>query len=221
MGERDVTVAAVMTAPRYECTQARTVIQKALTKTGIPLTVSGGVYYHQCMEKMLEDLCDQKIQYALTIDFDSVFLAEHITRLLSIVAQEDEIDALAAIQPMRNNGRVLGSLAEGGVMEWSGRPLQVDTAHFGLTVIDIQKLLTVRKPWFSFTPDEDGRWGTTSVDADVQFWRNWAEAGHKVFLDPGCRLGHLEEMVTVFDEKMIKQHLYYADWEKLSESTIN
>lgn len=217
----DVTVAALMTAPRYECVQARNGIELALSKAGVPLTISGGVYYHQCMESMLEDVVGKGIDYALTVDFDSVFTADHVTRLISIVSQEEKIDALAAIQPMRGKGRVLGSVSKESSVQWNGYPIQVDTAHFGLTVIDLKKLAEVPQPWFLSTPDSDGRWGDGCIDADVSFWRKWQDAGCSVYLDPGARLGHLEEMVTVFDREMNKQHVYYSEWSANSQHTVD
>lgn len=217
----EVTVAALMTAPRYECVAARNGIENALKEIGIPLTISGGVFYTQCMQIMLEDVVSQQIDYALTIDFDSVMTAAHIQRLLNIIEQEDHIDALAAIQPMRGKGRVLAARARETVVDWDGRPIEVTSAHFGLTVIDLKKLAKVPKPWFCGLPDEHGRWSDDRVDPDVSFWRAWEQSGNSIYIDPGCRLGHLEEMVTVFDEDLTLRHMYLKDWQKQKETTVD
>jgi len=214
MEHRDVTVAAIMTAPRYESVYARGQIERALHTAGVPLSVSGGVYYGQCMQIMLEDLLTKDVEYALTVDFDSMFTAEHVRRLINIIVQEDEIDALAAIQPMRGKGRILGTNGRAEDMIWTGSPLKVVAAHFGLTVIDLDKLREVPKPWFHSTPDENGEWKENKIDDDVSFWKKWERAGNSLYMDPGTRLGHLEEMITVYDEEMNKLHLYPKDWEK-------
>lgn len=218
MDQKKVVVSAVMTAPRYECTEARSRIERSLHVAGIPLTISGGVFYHQCMQMMFEELVD-KVDYIVTVDFDSMFLPKHVLRLISIVAQQPEIDALAALQPMRGKGRLLASRQTDNQMAWSGHPLKVDTAHFGLTVIDAKKLATVAKPWFMATPDPHGGWGDDRVDSDVWFWKQWEKAGHSCYIDPGCRLGHLEEMVTVHDEQMQPKHYYPNQWKEIAEST--
>jgi len=213
MDSTNVRVAALMTAPRYEAVSARNQIEKALHMGGnrIPLEVSGGVYYGQCMQKMMEGLIG-KADYILTVDFDSIFTEKHVFRLLSIIAQEKEIDALAALQPMRGAKRMLGSTYEGGELRWQGYPLKVDTAHFGLTVIDVAKLESVPKPWFFAQPNEDGTWGDDRIDDDVWFWRQWEKAGHSCYIDPGCRLGHMEELVSVYDRDMNLHRYYMKDW---------
>ena len=221
--ETHVTVAAVMTAPRFECVWARNQIERALAEAGIPLTISGGVYYGQCMQAMLESVVDSGTKYALTVDFDSIFTANHVRRLISIIEQEEQIDALAAIQPMCGKGRTLGAKRDGdkSLQDWNGYPLPMRTAHFGLTVIDCAKLRDVPQPWFHGRPNEDGRWGDGCIDDDVSFWMNWERAGNSVYIDPGSRLGHLEEMITIFDPEMNLEHLYPTQWEERRDSAVD
>lgn len=219
--EKEVRVSALMTAPRYEPVYARNFIEMALKATGIPLTVSGGVYYGQCMQIMLEDLVAKEIDYALTIDFDSMFTASHIQRLLNTIASYDHIDAITAIQPKRGCGTILAAMEKETSLEWDGLPVKVTSAHFGLTVIDIKKLAGLPKPWFVSQPDTNGSWGEEKLDDDVWFWKQWEDAGNSIYVDPGCRLGHLEEMVTVYDEQMQLQHMYPKDWSECRESTVD
>lgn len=218
---KDVRVSALMTAPRYEPVYARNFIEMALKGLGIPLTVSGGVYYGQCMQIMLEDLVRKEIDYALTIDFDSMFTADHIQRLLNQIATHDEIDAITAIQPKRGCGTILAAMAKETSLEWDGRPVKVTSAHFGLTVIDVRKLADLPKPWFMSQPDANGSWGEDKLDDDVWFWKQWEQAGNSIYIDPGCRLGHLEEMVTVYDDQMQLQHLYPKEWSECRASTVD
>lgn len=218
MGVTQLRVAGLMTAPRHEITWARTQIQKALAGLGIPLTVSGGVYYGQCMQRMLCQLLDTDATHALTIDYDSIFRSDDVRRLLNVIAQLDDIDALAAVQPKRGFGTILGSVNVPTTYEWDGLPIRVRSAHFGLTVIDLEKLRRVPKPWFVCTPDADGDFEGKHCDDDVHFWRQWERAGNTVALDPGVRLGHLEEMVTMFDESMQLVHLYPKQWQALEDA---
>ena len=218
---RDVTFAAVMTAPRYESVWARNQIERALNNVGIPLTVSGGVFYGQCMQRMLEDLLDKNVEYALTVDFDSVFTGEHVRRLLNIIVQEEHIDAIAPVQPKRGKGSVMATNGKNEEMVWKGEPIKVASAHFGLTVLDLNKLRAVPKPWFHSIPDEKGEWSDNRVDDDVSFWKSWFAVGNSLYLDPGTRLGHLEELITVFNEEMKPIHLYPSEWEKKSGTTVD
>ena len=208
-----VKVQAMMTGPRYENTWCRTIIETAVRAVGIPLNVSLGVYYGQCMQRMMEDAVENELDYIVTIDGDTVFTKDQLLRLISIVHQEN-LDALAGIQLKRGIPTMLG-FKEGVTMEkWSGYPIQVDAAHFGLTVLRVSAIATTPKPWFYCKPDEDGTWGDHRIDSDVWFWKQWKEAGHKIHLDPGCRLGHLEEMVVMHDENMKPMHLYPKEFVK-------
>ena len=88
------------------------------------------------------------------------------------------------------------------------------SAHFGLTAIKVAKLETVKKPWFFSQPDKDGNWENDRIDDDIWFWKQWQEAGNSLYLDPGCRIGHLEEMVASFDENLQPIHVYPSDWQE-------
>lgn len=207
-----------MTAPRYECVVARSQIERAFNTAGIPLNISQGVFYGQCMQSMMERLIG-KVDYIVTVDFDTMCLAKHITRLISVIVQENEIDALAAMQPMRGKGRLLASRQTENEVIWDGHPIKVDTAHFGLTVIDAKKLADLPKPWFWSTPDNNGEWSDDKTDDDVSFWRQWEKAGNSVYVDPGCRIGHLEELVTVYGDDMAPRHFYPTRWSEIAEET--
>lgn len=213
-------VAAVMTAGRYENTYCRNHIEIALKKLGIPLTVSGGVFYGQCMQKMLTTLCNSDCEYAVTVDGDTMFTADQLQRLLSIVHKEEQIDALTGIQVRRGKATMLGTVHGGRKVgddavrvDWDGYPIRAKTAHFGLTVIDLAKLRATPKPWFMATPNEDGDWEGSKIDDDVHFWVQWEKAGHSIYIDPGVRLGHLEEVIATFDEQMQPVHQYPCEWE--------
>jgi hypothetical protein len=209
---KDLKVSAVMTAGRYETVFARNAIEAALAEVGLRLMNSQGVFYGQCMQRMFNEVCDIGADVVLTIDGDSIFTGKHINRLLSIIAQEEKIDALASLQLRRGKSDLLGFCRGQSQFEWSGYPIKLTSAHFGLTVLRVDKLKTVAKPWFFSRPDKNGDWSDERIDDDVWFWKQWEEAGHSLFMDPGCRIGHLEEMVATFDENLKPTHVYPADW---------
>ena len=222
MTQTEMRVAAVMTAPRYEAVSARNNIQKALSVHNIPLNISGGVFYGQCMQRMLSRLLEAgQVEYALTIDFDSFFSAAHINRLLSLMAQVPGADAMTGIQAKRGVGTILGTRGKDEAVEWNGRPIKVHSAHFGLTVIKLDALAKVPKPWFVSVPDANGEWTDERTDDDVYFWQQWEAAGNSLYLDPGCRIGHMEELVTVYDEQMQLRRIYTKDWDDYSASTVD
>ena len=209
----DVKVSAVMTCGRYEAVFARNMIESALRSLGIGLITSQGVFYGQCMQRMFEDVLNIGADILITIDGDSVFKAEHVKRLLNVIVQEKQIDALASLQLRRGQADVLGFCKDKTQIEWSGYPVQVTSAHFGLTAIRVDKLRAVKKPCFFSQPDENGQWEDNRIDYDIWFWKQWEEAGNTLFLDADCRIGHLEEMVAVFDDDLTPKHVYPGDWQ--------
>lgn len=212
MAEVQLKVCGLMTAPRHEITLARTFISKSLAAAGVPLAISGGVFYGQNMQRMLEDAIAGGGDVALTIDFDSMFTPQDVQRLLRVLVESEGIDAVAGMQARR--GQRFPLLTVGGKTSQiiDGNPFRVDTAHFGLTAIDLHRLKDVPKPWFFAQPDSNGGWSEAKIDDDIWFWRQWAKAGRTIYIDPQCRIGHMEEMVTYFDERMQIHHAYPSEW---------
>lgn len=213
-----VNIACIYTAPRYENTYCRNVIEVATRKAGLQLSVSQGVYYGQCMQEMMKDVVNNGCQLILTVDGDSIFTSDHIHRLIELCWNSSEYDALAAIQPRRGMHFPLftmGQEDEVTIRIDPNKPFEVVTAHFGLTAIKVEKLLKCPKPWFHSIPGRDGSWDKRGgkVDDDIYFWKTWNESGNKVFIDPGCRIGHMEEMITFYDPELKIKNCYPNDFE--------
>jgi hypothetical protein len=215
MDKKEVKICAFMTAPRYESTWARNLIEIALQRCKIPLFVSQGVFYGQCMQMMFEQAIDQGCEVGITVDFDSIFTDKHVNRLVSAIAFNDHIDAICAMQARRGAGTPLCTVKGQTETTTDGSPFQVTTAHFGLTAIKMDRLKSLPRPWFWSQPDAHGNWSEDKIDDDIWFWKQWMESGRTIYMDPGCRIGHMEEMVTQFEEvdgqyKAI--HYYQKDW---------
>jgi hypothetical protein len=81
--------------------------------------------------------------------------------------------------------------------EWFQAPVQeVDTAHFGCTILSTAALKRAKKPWFWCKPSPDGSWNDGRRDPDIYFWSNWRESGNKVYVTPRVCIGHGEYVVT-------------------------
>lgn len=210
---KNAKVSAVMTCGRYEAVFARSMIEAALREVGIGLMYSQGVFYGHCMQKMFQDVIDIGADIVLTIDGDSIFKAEHVHRLLNLIVNDESIDALASLQLRRGRADVLGFHEGKTSIEWHGKPVQVTSAHFGLTALRVEKIKQCKKPWFFSQPDENGEWEDGRIDDDIWFWKQWKEAGNTLFLDAGCRIGHLEEMVATFGDDLTPKHVYPGDWQ--------
>ena len=96
-------------------------------------------------------------------------------------------------------------------IDWS--PLQVDTAHFGMTLIRLDELRTIPMPWFVDVPSASGSWRDDDrIDWDIYFWHKWKEHGKTLYVAPDVRIGHLEVMVSELDEQLKFRQRHIADW---------
>ena len=214
MTTASVRLIAVMTLPRWECTAARTQIESALRQIGIPLMTAQGVFYGQCMTRLMESAMEQGAEWILTIDGDSWFTADQLRHLMTVFHSRTDIDALAALQARRGARAPLLTVGsdEDGFVEIDQNPLQVATAHFGLTLIRTSALKQVNRPWFYSQPDDAGGWSEGRTDEDIHFWREWNAANNTVYILPACRIGHLEEMISVIGSDGKTTHVYPSDF---------
>jgi hypothetical protein len=211
--ELRIKIGAYMTLPRYEAAASRGVIERALRPLEIGLTTSQGVFWGQCMQRMFETAVDNDLDWILAIDSDSMFTADQVSVLLDQFATHAEADAMAALQCRR--GRPFPLLTcghETNVDVDVDKPILVTTAHFGLTLIRVEALKEIAKPWFKAEPDAKGQWGDDRLDDDIWFWHQWRLAGKSIYVTPKVSIGHLEETIAIFDEKLQPQHCYLADW---------
>jgi len=213
--EIDVKIMAYMSLPRYEAVGARNVIEGALKELGIPLATSQGVFWGQCMQRMFEDAVSQGVDWILTVDSDSLFNSEHLSQLMTEFGSNPHIDALAALQCRR--GKPFPLLTKGGeqgITITNKEPFLVTTAHFGLTLIRVEDLVQIKKPWFCGQPDENGEWSDERLDDDIWFWHQWRLAGKNIYVAPRVSIGHLEEMVAGFNDDLTPKHEYMHEWRK-------
>lgn len=222
-GTQPVKVVGVMTAPRYECVWARSTIQHAFQRCGIHITVSGGALYGQSMQNAMQTAVDAGADYIVTVDFDSVITAENVRDLLGWLADRGDIDAIASYQSHRTEPRPLLTLQNRNQpsFHWDKHnPIQVATAHFGLTAIRVSALKEVAKPWFYSKPDANGNWGEGRIDDDIWFWRQWEAAGKTLYVHPGIRIGHMAEVILGFDENLSIIHETQKQWSARNAASL-
>lgn len=212
--EMDVKICAVMSIPRVGFNDNWGCILEALRPYKIPMRRFTGAYWEQCMTRVLEDCVKDGVDWVITIDYDSIFTAKHLDGLMHNLGRNPKIDAICALQVKRQADTALCSLTGQVSTGVCVDPIKVDTAHFGLTVIRLEALKEIPKPWFVGDPGPTLNWGEGRIDADIHFWNQWKDAGKTVYMDPTCRIGHMELVVSEFDERMNKRQLYVSEWRK-------
>lgn len=209
-----VKIRAVMCIPRVGWNATWGCVIDALRPFNIPVYRSFGAYWDQGMQNSFEKCVDDGVDWILTIDYDSMFNAQHLDRLLGLLGGNPQIDAIAAMQCRRGQKFPLLTIEGKKKATIDGTPLQVTTAHFGLTLIRVDALKDVSKPWFHHRPDKNGSYGKDRLDADIIFWHQWKKAGKTVYIAPSVAIGHLELMLSTFDKNLKVKHVYVTDWLK-------
>ncbi len=212
----DIKIVALMSVPRVGWNDSWGCINEALRPFKIPIRLSFGAYWHQLMSNMLEDCVDEGIDWILTLDYDSIFSAEQLDKLIGLFGARSDIDALSVLQCKRGIDEVpLLTTSGKSEVEIAGEPLKVDTAHFGMTLFRTEALRRMPKPWFVSVPDERGSYRSIGrVDADIFFWHKWREVGNTAYVDPYNAIGHLQPMVAVYDEQLKPKHVHVTEWRK-------
>lgn len=206
-------IAALMSIPRTGFNDSWGQVLDALSPFRIPVRRFQGAFWGQCMQNGMDLCIKDGINWVLCIDYDSMFTSKHVDTLMGELGNNPEIDALAAMQSRRSKPYPLMTVGEGETeCVRTVKPIKVTTAHFGLTLIRLDVLKDIPKPWFFGRPSENGDWGPDRLDPDIWFWHQWRLAGKTIYVSTQAIIGHLEVMVTDFDGKMKHRISSVTEW---------
>lgn len=200
-------VCAILSCPRFGPTLHMRCTFNALGRARIPYSVMQGAYWHAVLSEVMETaLTKDHIDFIITLDYDTVFDYQDVLELWRLIRAHDGADAVCALQSKRGGKNVLVGMTDADNMprtrvykaEFQQSLTQIQRGHFGLTIFRAESLRTQARPWMVPTPGTDGRWTQESgkVDADIDFWRRWREAGKTLYLANHVVVGHLEEVVS-------------------------
>jgi hypothetical protein len=226
----DVRVEAIMSGPRFGPIGNLFGWAQALMPLQIRPTLQQGAFWSQGLTRCMEQFIDSA-EYLLALDFDTYFSREDVEQLIAI-AMTFQCDALAPLQVKREDGRPMLTLK--GTLDnppedgkttlprsWFAEPVQeVDTAHFGCTVISTAALKRNKKPWFLELPASDGTYNEQPSepnpnwkprrDSDIYWWANWRASGNRVFVTPRVCIGHGEWLITWPSKELGKPVFQYT-----------
>lgn len=210
--EVEAKVAALTSVPRLGFQAHFGVCQKAF-KCGefeIPIYKFSGAYWEQHIQNGLALLFEKNNGWVITLDYDSIFDSEHIKELLTLAAMYPEADAIVPWQVHRGKDKnpLFSIVDRAGNIRRSFDPsefnedlTQIQTGHFGLTLLKAEAVKKMPKPWFWSQPNpENGEWDENRMDADIYFWKKFKEAGNKAFIANTVRIGHIDEEIFWMDK---------------------
>lgn len=197
--------AAMVSTARFGPTLHYRCAQNAFHQLAIPYTVFCGAYWHQVMSEGMEEIIARPgITHVLTLDYDSIFTAEDVLELHRLMQANTMIDAVCALQSKRSSEHSIFTLANPDgtlrdrayLAEMSMSTTRIATGHFGLTLIKADALRKFPRPWMVPKPNAAGRWGDGKIDADIDFWYHWRDAGFTLHLANHVPIGHMEEFIS-------------------------
>ena len=198
----EVRVECVMSGPRFGPLANVFGWIQALMPLHIRPTLGQGALWGQVLQRCMEQFVDST-EYIIATDFDSFWDQRCIEELIAM-SMAFQCDALAPLQVKREDGRPMFTLPgtldnpppEGSTnlpMSWFAEPVQeVDSAHFGCTVLSTKALKRTPKPWFQDQPNAAGEYGEGRIDADIWFWRQFRKGGNRAYVTPRVSIGHGE-----------------------------
>jgi len=215
-------VSAITSIPRLGWNDHWGAVWQALRtpEFNIPLFKFGGAFWEQGMQRGLNAMLENGTEWALCLDYDTLFDASDVKEILTLAAMYPEADAIVPVQVRRNNDQFLFSMKDefgnlrrsADITEFDPDLTAIETGHFGMTLIKLAALRDISKPWLWSQPDENGDWSDERCDADIFFWRKFRAAGKKVYQANHIKIGHLQIISSWTTNDWQIKHQYLSDW---------
>jgi predicted SAM-dependent methyltransferase len=218
--KRQIRIGACTSVPRLAFTAHWGQMHAAFANLDIPVLKSTGYSWGACLQRSMNQLIEAGCDWIITIDYDSIFSQDDVLRLLTLAASHDEADAIFPWQIKRGGvDRLLFFLRDENdtpldfapASLFTGELVKAHAGHFGLTLIKVDALKKVPKPWLWEQPNADGEWTEGKEDADIYFWRKFREAGNGIYLANEVRIGHIDEDILwpAEDFSTLRQGMYH------------
>lgn len=220
--QKELSIAAVMSVPRLGFMDNLFCVFQGLIPNKIPLIKVSGAFWGACLERGIQSQIDETDADAiLTIDYDTIFTPDDVNKLVRLMIEHPEADAIVPMQVGRSGMNALLSMkSKSGeykqivpITEFSEDLTKISTGHFGLTLLRTSSLLKLPHPWFLGEPNSEGRWGEGRIDDDIHFWRQMEKAGMNVYSANRIVLGHLQVMATWPNEELKVIYQIINDYE--------
>ena len=207
-------VCAVLSAPRFAPVMHSFSTAQSFGRMGIDYYPMQGAYWHQVLSEVLEKAVEH-YEYIIICDYDSIFDRDHVGELLRLMFAYPEAHAIFPVQYRRHQQQLLGKRQATVTAGDMGKDLvDMQSGHFGLTVIRSEALQRAAKPWFMGIPNRESSYGDGKIDPDIFFWKNWADSGLSVYMAPGVKIGHMEELIVWPDKHYQQKYQSLSDFQK-------
>ena len=226
---KSMKVGAAMSVPRLGFMDNFFCSFAALLPLKIQIRKHTGAFWGQCLERCIDEWLSEGMEWILTIDYDTIYTRAHVEALLKLARDHPEADAIAPIQASRTRDTTLMTIrgddgknkSEIKRSDFDADLMQINTAHFGLTLIKAEKIKQMPRPLFMGVPGTDGQWDDSRIDDDVYFWRQWEKEGNTLYLANRVAVGHAELMVRWPDKDLQPFYQHPSDFYDKGEPEEN
>ena len=154
-----------------------------------------GIFIHQNQNNIVDFAVENNFDYVLFVEHDMNFEPETLNKLLA-----DDKDIICANYNFRSEPRqsmVFRFNEKGELENIPQRELPKETFEAGaiptgLTLIKTSVFSKLKKPYFFYEYDEEGRMKSSQ---DVYFCRKAQEVGYKIYCNPEVVTGHIGEEI--------------------------
>jgi hypothetical protein len=199
-GGMETKIQAVMSMPRLAFTDNMLTIINTFPMLGIGFEAATGVFWGQKLSRLFNKHLHDGTEYIITVDYDTWFKKEHVIRLLQLMAENPDVDAIVPVQIKRENDLPMFAIVDKDgserlkvpFAEFDEELVPIINGHFGLTIFRVSAFEDLKKPWFLAHPNEDGDWEDGRIDEDIHFWHNFYKCGKKACLATQVNIGHIQ-----------------------------
>ena len=142
-GGVETKVHAIMSMPRLAFTDNMYSAISVFPALGIEFSKGTGVFWGQILSRMIEMHREDGTEYIITCDYDTWFKREHVIKLMQLMAENPDVDAIVPVQIKRENEVPMFSIVDErqdtGVIEvpishFDTPLVPIVGGHFGLTI---------------------------------------------------------------------------------------
>lgn len=210
-----VKMRGIVSVPRLGFTAQFGCVHAALDSLKIRYRQYTGAYWHHGIQNGIEDALADELDWLLFMDYDTLFTPANLSNLLQCFGEHGELDALAALQCRRAYDQPLFHGHDPAQARLPNEPIVCRTAHFGMTLLRLDAMKGIPKPWFIDVPGPDGSYQHPQHrDPDVSFWDLLGKHGKRIAVAPHVKVAHIEDMCSIYDEMMQRKIESVWEWRK-------
>jgi hypothetical protein len=219
-------IVALMSCPRLGWTDTWACVNDTFHSLGMGVAKHTGVFWGQGLTKLMEDAIALDMDYVITVDYDSVFNADHVIKLVMLINGAPDVDAVVSVQVRRECNSSMFTLpgldghprkGEANIEEFRQPLTRIATGHFGLSVFRVSSLAKLPRPWFLAIPNANGEWKDGHIDEDVYFWLNAGCSGWNVAMANDVKIGHVQNVVSWPASDFTPRFQYLTDWNAVGQ----